>query len=125
MVESKKPKKSIKDIIANNPRHDRQYTDGDSEEEERIREKMLYDAKQEKSKNTIRRMLTAYKRRKRDEKIDKLTNDPTLWKGLEGYIMNEDINAFISHFRRLYYSGERLTFRRWVDKVEDLLDEVS
>lgn len=125
MVESKKPKKSIKDIIANNPRHDRQYTDGDIEEEERIREKMLYDAKQEKSKNTIRRMLTAYKRRKRDEKIDKLTNDPTLWKGLEGYIMNEDINAFISHFRRLYYSGERLTFRRWMDKVEDLLDEVS
>ena len=125
MDESKRRKKTIKDIIANNPRYDRQYTGSDDEEEERIREKMLYDAKQEKSKNTIKRMLTAYKRRKRDEKIDKLTNDPTLWKGLEGYIMNEDINAFISHFRRLYYSGERLTFRKWMDKVEDLLDEVS
>jgi hypothetical protein len=125
MDESKRPKKSIKDIIANNPRYDREYTGSDDEEEERIREEMLYDAKQEKSKNTIRRMLTAYKRRKRYEKIDKLTNYPTLWKGLEGYIMNEDINAFISHFRRHCYSGERLTFRKWMDKVEDLLDKVS
>ena len=125
MDESKKPKKTIKDIIANNPRYDRQYKGSDEDEEELIRGKMLYDAKQEKSKNTIKRMLTAYQRRKREEKIDKLTNDPTLWKGLEGYMMNEDINAFVSHFRRLYYSGERLTFRKWMDKVEDLLDEVS
>ena len=125
MVESKKPKKSIKDIIANNPRYDRQYKGSDEDEEELIRGKMLYDAKQEKSKNTIKRMLTAYQRRKREEKIDRLTNDPTLWRNLESYMMNEDINSFISHFRRLYYSGERLTFRKWMDKVEDLLDEVS
>ena len=125
MVESKKPKKSIKDIIANNPRYDRQYKGSDEDEEERIRGKMLYDAKQEKSKNTIKRMLTAYQRRKREEKIDKLTNDPTLWRNLESYMMSEDIDSFISHFRRLYYSGERLTFRKWMDKVEDLLDEVS
>lgn len=125
MDESKKPKKTIKDIIANNPRYDRQYSGSDDEEEKRIREKMLYDAKQEKSKSTIKRMLAAYKNRKRNEKIDKLANDPTLWTGLEGYMMSEDINAFVSHFRRLYYSGERLTFRKWMDKVEDLLDEVS
>lgn len=125
MVESKKPKKSIKDIIANNPRYDRQYKGSDEDEEERIRGKMPCDAKQEKSKNTIKRMLTAYQRRKREEKIDKLTNDPTLWRNLENYMMSEDINSFISHFRQLYYSGERLSFRKWMDKVEDLLDEVS
>jgi len=125
MEENKKPKKTIKDIIANNPRYDRQYSGSDDELEERIRGRMLYDAKQEKSNNTIKRMLSAYKKRKREEKIDKLTNDPTLWKGLENYMVDEDVNAFITHFRRLYYSGERLTFRMWMDKVEDLLDEVS
>jgi len=125
MEENKKPKKTIKDIIANNPRYDRQTRGSDDEVEERIRGKMLYDAKQEKSTNTIKRMLFAYKKRKREEKIDKLTNDPTLWKGLENYMVDEDVNAFITHFRRLYYSGERLTFRMWMDKVEDLLDEVS
>lgn len=125
MEENKKPKKTIKDIVANNPRYDRQYSGSDDEVEERIRGMMLYDAKQEKSKNTIKRMLSAYKKRKREEKIDKLTNDPTLWKGLECYMVDEDVNAFITHFRRLYYSGERLTFRMWMDKVEDLLDKVS
>ena len=125
MEENKKPKKTIKDIVANNPRYDRQTLGSDDEVEERIRGKMLYDAKQEKSKNTIKRMLSAYKKRKREEKIDKLTNDPTLWKGLECYMVDEDVNAFITHFRRLYYSGERLTFRMWMDKVEDLLDKVS
>jgi len=125
MEKNKKPKKTIKDIIANNPRYDRQYSGWDDELEERIRERMLYDAKQEKSNNTIKRMLSAYKKRKREEKIDKLTNDPTLSKGLEKYMVDEDVNAFITHFRRLYYSGERLTFRMWMDKVEDLLDEVS
>ena len=125
MEENRKPKKTIKDIVANNPRYDRQTLGSDDEVEERIRGKMLYDAKQEKSKNTIKRMLSAYKKRKREEKIDKLTNDPTLWKGLECYMVDEDVNAFITHFRRLYYSGERLTFRMWMDKVEDLLDKVS
>jgi len=125
MEENKKPKKTIKDIVANNPRYDRQTSGSDDEVEERIRGMMLYDAKQEKSKNTIKRMLSAYKKRKREEKIDKLTNDPTLWKGLECYMVDEDVNAFITHFRRLYYSGERLTFRMWMDKVEDLLDKVS
>lgn len=125
MEENKKPKKTIKDIVANNPRYDRQTRGSDDEVEERIRGRMLYDAKQEKSKNTIKRMLSAYKKRKREEKIDKLMNDPILWKGLEGYMMREDINAFVSHIRKLYYSGERLTFRKWMDKVEDLLDEVS
>jgi len=125
MEENKKCKKTIKDIVANNPRYDRQSPDTDDEVEERIRKKMLYDAKQEKSNKTIKRMLSAYKKRKREEKIDKLTNDPTLWKGLENYMVDEDVNAFITHFRRLYYSGERLTFRMWMDKVEDLLDKVS
>ena len=56
-------------------------------------------------------------------RLEKKLSIEILW-----YIINnisEDINSFISHFRRLYYSGERLTFRKWMDKVEDLLDEVS
>jgi len=125
MEENKKSKRTIKDIIANNPRYDAQLKDTDDKIIEKERSMMLYDAKQEKTTNTIKRMLSAYKKRKRDEKIDKLTNDPTLWKGLEGYMIDEDINAFITQFRRLYYSGERLTFRMWMDKVENLLDQVT
>jgi len=127
MEENKKPKKTIKikDLIANNPRYDAQFKGMDDEIIEKTRGMMLYDAKQEKTSNIIKRMLFAYRKRKRDEKIDKLTNDPTLWKGLESYMIDEDINAFISQFRRLYYSGERLTFRMWMDKVENLLDQVT
>lgn len=65
-------------------------------------------------------MLAAYKDRKRSEKADKLANNPTLWTGLEGYMISEDINAFISHFRRLYYSSGRQKFGERMDKVEDL-----
>lgn len=68
MEENKKPKKTIKDIVANNPRYDRQTRGSDDEVEERIRGMMLYDAKQEKSKNTIKRMLSAYKNAKEKRK---------------------------------------------------------
>ena len=70
---------------------------------------MLYDAKssleEKKKADTIKRMLSAYKKRKREDKIDKLDNNPKLWKGLENYEMNEDINSFITKLRRLYYTA--------------------
>ena len=74
---------------------------------------------------TVKRMLSAYKKRKREDKIDKLDNNPKLWKGLENYEMNEDINSFITKLRRLYYTGKKLSFREWLDVFEDLLDELT
>ena len=46
--------KQIRDIIYNNPRADRQSIDSDDKEEEKIKDKMLYD-------DVIKRMKDAYK----------------------------------------------------------------
>ena len=38
--------------------------------------------------------------------------------------INEDINKFISKIRKNYYSGKKLTFREWMKKTEEILDEL-
>jgi len=68
--------KQIKDLIYNNPRADKQNVDTDSKEEEKLKSKMLYD-------DLLKRMNNAYKRNKREKKIDKLKNNSSHWKGLE------------------------------------------
>jgi len=68
--------KQIKDLIYNNPRADKQNIDTDSKEEEKLKSKMLYD-------DLLKRMNNAYKRNKREKKIDKLKNNSSHWKGLE------------------------------------------
>ena len=40
-------------------------------------------------------------------------------------IMSEDLNKFISRFRKLYYSGARKTFRMFLADVEDLTDTLD
>jgi hypothetical protein len=67
--------KEIRDIIYNNPRADKQDKGWDDKEEERIKDKMLYD-------NLIKRMSSAYQKRKREKKIDKLKSNSDHWKGL-------------------------------------------
>ena len=39
--------------------------------------------------------------------------------------MSEDLNKFISRFRKLYYSGARKTFRMFLADVEDLTDTLD
>jgi len=39
---------------------------------------------EEKKRDRVaKRMLNAFRRRKREEKVEKLKDDPTLWKGLQ------------------------------------------
>ena len=130
MDKNKKPFKYYRDLVANNPKYDRSVKDAATDKEvQRQKELMLYDAnsslEEKKKADTIKRMLSAYKKRKREDKIDKLDNNPKLWKGLENYEMNEDINSFITKLRRLYYTGKKLSFREWLDVFEDLLDELT
>jgi hypothetical protein len=74
-------KKSYKDFIYNNPRADKQTTDpAEVQADKEVEGKMLYDSRR---MDTIRRMLAASKRRKREKKIDKLQSDSDHWKGLE------------------------------------------
>jgi len=83
-----------KDFVANNPRFDRRYIVKDMDDEKFNSDRTLYNEKKsKKSYETIKRMLSAYKRRKRDEKLDKLTNDGSLWKGLENYELNDGVNT--------------------------------
>jgi hypothetical protein len=67
--------KEIRDIIYNNPRADKQDKGWDDKEEKRIKDKMLYD-------NLIKRMSSAYQKRTREKKIDKLKSNSDHWKGL-------------------------------------------
>ena len=63
-------KKSYKDFIYNNPRADKQTTDpAEVQADKEVEGKMLYDSRR---MDTIRRMLAASKRRKREKKRDKL-----------------------------------------------------
>jgi hypothetical protein len=115
-----------KDFVANNPRANRQYMGGDDDAEKSNSDRTLYDEKKsKKSYTTVKRMLSAYKRRKREEKIDKLTNDGSLWKGLEQYELDEDLNRFISKVRSLYYKGSRKSFRQFMKDIEELADELA
>ena len=80
-----------------------------------------------KKKAVLKRMKSAIKRNKRQEKIDALQNT-NLWMGLEmkdDDPLNEDINRFISKFRRMYLSGRLMKFREWIDVMDDLLDDLD
>ena len=75
MKSRKYSKKSYKDFVHNNPRADAQTTDWDAKDDEnRMKEKMLYDGKDTLAK------LKAILRKK---KIAKLSNNDNHWKGLQ------------------------------------------
>ena len=67
--------KTIKDIIYNNPRADKQDNDVDDKIEKEIKSKMLFD-------DLKKRMKTAYQKKKRQDKIDDLNSKPSSWEGL-------------------------------------------
>lgn len=103
---------------------------------------------QEKRIELVRRMIKSYNKNK--NKIENKPKTPELsqsekrrgklidlksrsgkhgkvsLKGLESYeyYMNEDLNAYIQTFRKMYYSSKTLTFRKWLDEIESLLDTI-
>jgi len=115
-------------LVANNPQYDKQYDEGDDTS---VINRMLYDESDDVRRRTdlVKRMVGSYRKRKRQEKIDKLRSRENHWKGLENYDVgsgiNEDINSFTNQFRQTYRSGKMLTFRQWCDKIEELLDTLN
>ena len=115
-------------LVANNPQYDKQYDEG---EDTSVINRMLYDESDDVRKRTdvVKRMVSSYRKRKRQEKIDKLRSRENHWKCLENYDVasgiNEDINSFTNKFRKNYRSGKMLTFRQWCDKIEELLDTLN
>ena len=71
------PKKSIRDIIAGKPMADR-LNARPNESDDMYQGDMLYGGK-----GLVDRMKSAYKKRKREQKIDALRNSDTLWSGLQ------------------------------------------
>ena len=67
--------KTIKDIIYNNPRADKQDDNMDDKIEKEIKSKMLFD-------DLKKRMKTAYQKEKRQDKINDLNSRPSSWEGL-------------------------------------------
>jgi len=125
MQRNQYPKRPYKHFVNNNPQNDREHQLISDKEKRDEMSRMLYDARHDKRIGTIRRMVDAYKKRKRQEKIDKLSNDSNHWSGLENVDMHEDFNKFIHQFRKLYYSTKRLSFREWLDEVEELIDNAT
>ena len=101
--------------MQNNPQYDKQYDEG---EDTSVINRMLYDESDDVRKRTdvVKRMVSSYRKRKRQEKIDKLRSRDNHWKGLENYDISEDINSFTNKFRQTYRSGKMLTFRQCVIK---------
>lgn len=67
--------KTIRDIIYNNPRADKQDSGWDDKIEKETKSKMLYD-------DLKKRMKNAYQKKKRQDKINDLNSNPSSWKGL-------------------------------------------
>ena len=62
---------------------------------------------------------------KRRRKLIDLGSRSSSWKGLENYNMNEDINDYVREFRKLYFSSRTVSFRKWLEEFENLLDTIQ
>ena len=64
---------------------------------------------------------------KRQDKINKLQDNPKLWKFLEQYL-NEDLdglNRSFIKFRSIYQSGQRYSGKEWIEMLSELLGEID
>lgn len=130
----------IWDKIYNNPRADKQDKSIDDDAIKDTKDKMLYDETRENA-DIVKRMIQSYNKNKnkiknkpdrpevsqsekRRRKLIDLGSRSSSWKGLESYDMNEDLNDYIREFRKLYYSSRTMTFRRWLEEMENLLDTI-
>jgi len=130
----------IWDKIYNNLRADKQGKNMDDNAIRDTRDKMLYDETRENA-DIVKRMIKSYNKNrnkinnkpdkpevsqseKRRRKLIDLGSRSSSWKGLESYDMNEDLNDYIREFRKLYYSSRTMTFRRWLEEMENLLDTI-
>jgi hypothetical protein len=130
----------IWDKIYNNPRADKQDKNMDDNAIKDTKDKMLYDETRENA-DIVKRMIQSYNKNKnkiknkpdrpevsqsekRRRKLIDLGSRSSSWKGLESYDMNEDLNDYIREFRKLYYSSRTMTFRRWLEEMENLLDTI-
>ena len=130
----------IWDKIYNNPRADKQDKNMDDDAIKDTKGKMLYDKTRENA-DIVKRMIRSYNKNKnkiknkpdrpevsqsekRRRKLIDLGSRSSSWKGLESYDMSEDLNDYISEFRKLYYSSRTMTFRRWLQEMENLLDAI-
>jgi len=141
----KNKKKTLRDIlyhdkVYNNPRSDKQGEDVDDDAIKSENDKMLYDDTRDKT-DVVKRMIVSYNKNrnkinkepdkpeisqseKRRRKVLDLVSRSSSWVGLEGYNMNEDVNDYIREFRKLYYSSRTMTFRKWLEEMENLLDTI-
>lgn len=141
----KNKKKTLRDLlyydkVYNNPRSDKQVDGMDDEEENEIKNRMLFDEKRRNS-DIVKRMIRSYNKNrnkinnkpnqpevsqseKRRRKLIDLVSRSSSWKGLESYNIDETANDFIREFRKLYYSSRTMTFHRWLEEVENLLDTI-
>ena len=72
--------------------------------------------KEEKIKQ-LRASIRRDKQRKAKERLLSKSNDDKM--------LNEELNSFVSKFRKLYLSGKPMRFKDWLIKVEDLIDELK
>ena len=130
----------IWDKIYNNPRADKQDKNMDDDAIKDAKDKMLYDETRENA-DIVKRMIRSYNKNKnkiknrpdrpevsqsekRRRKLIDLGSRSSSWKGLESYNMSEDLNDYIREFRKLFYSSRTMTFRRWLEEMENLLDTI-
>lgn len=144
-IQSVMKKKTFKDIriwdkVYNNPRADKQGDQDQQKEKEDASKHTLYDARE--NTDIVKRMIKGYNKNrnkiknqpnqpevsqseKRRRKLIDLGSRSSSWKGLENYDMNEDINDYVREFRKLYFSSRTMSFRKWLEEFENLLDTIQ
>lgn len=142
MSSKKKTLREIRnsDIVRNNPGFDKQDDGIDDSEETTIKNRTLFDEKRRGS-DIVKRMIKSYNKNrnkindkpdqapvaqseKRRRKLIDLSSRSSSWAGLENYNINEDANDYIREFRKLYFSSRTMTFRKWLEEMENLLDTI-
>lgn len=67
----------------------------------------------------IEKIRFAYKNTAVENKIRKVPEEDT------DLLLNEDVNRFLQLIRRSLYSSKRLTFKQWLQEIEDLIDVIT
>ena len=67
----------------------------------------------------IEKIRSAYKNNAVKNKIRKVPEEDT------DLLLNEDVNRFLQLIRRSLYSSKRLTFKQWLQEIEDLIDVIT
>jgi len=93
------------------------WDEGDRDDDPDVIQHNQYVANKLKKK---REQLQSRERLKTKSQVPSKNGKP-MWEEMQ----TENYSNFISSFRKTYYSNKTMTFRKWLETIDDLLDTLS